>query len=802
MKLHSIHKAIFAPRSIVVVGASDDTSKVGGRILKNIRASEFAGRLYGIHPKADSVQGVPCPPLKELPSVELAILAVPSRFIEEYVSLLCREKQTKGFIILSAGFAELDEAGKELQERVLKLIEEHGGSLIGPNCTGVLTPAYSGIFAGPLPKLAPSGCAMVSGSGAAAAFIVEQGIEAGLPFSEIITVGNSAQIGVEEVLAHWDAEADAELDDEADAELDSGAEVELDDEADTELDAETEVELETASGQFRKPLLLYIESIRYPQAFLEHARSLRAKGFPLCAVKAGSSEAGSRAAASHTGAMTSPDHFIDALFRKAGIIRCAGRQDLITAASILRYPPLKGQRIAVVTHAGGPGVMLTDELSRQGFSIPQLSAETRTFLLKQLHPGSSAGNPIDFLATGTADQLDIILQTLRFQHSPGGHPEKPASAGGASKTKTSADTAAAWECDGICVIFGSPGMTSVEDVYTLLIHHISQSNIPIYPILPSPITAGKEMELFRQAGYPFFTDEQQFARILGLSFRDSGSISNVPRNRIDEFNEPLSTAEASAGSASAPSSSSIRSLREKVHHITAEAPSFSHGFLNLDDARKVIAAAGIPIPEGEKLSPILQNDKDSIRAARAAVSALTQKLPFPWAIKAVGPLHKSDVGGVAVGIEDAEEALREAMRISAIPETSALLIHHMAEGTEFFCGITQDPRFGHLLVVGLGGVYVEILRDTASELLPLSRESAQAMIRKLKSYPLIAGIRGKAPLDEARMADTLVKLSDLISAVPEITEMDINPLFVSSSGVSAADVRIRMAAFYELRIKR
>ena len=363
-----IHPALLNPRSIVVVGGSNDVQKPGGAVLRNLIEGDFKGNIFVTNLKEAEVQGIKSfrdPAL--LPEVDLAILAIAAKFIPETVKLLAEQKNTRGFIILSAGFSEENPAGKLLEEQVVDIISRAGGSLIGPNCIGVLTPAYHGVFTKPIPKFDPKGCDFISGSGATAVFIMEAGIPNGLTFSRVFSVGNSAQLGVEEILAHLDESFDP-----------------------------------LTSSRI---ILLYIETISKPLMLLKHASSLIRKGCRIAAIKAGASEAGSRAASSHTGALASPDVAVDALFRKAGIVRCYGRQDLISVASVFTFPELRGENIAIITHAGGPAVMLTDALSDAGMKVPHIDNPSSGELLAHLYPGSSVANPIDFLATGTAEQL-------------------------------------------------------------------------------------------------------------------------------------------------------------------------------------------------------------------------------------------------------------------------------------------------------------------------------------------------------------------------------------------------------------
>ncbi|MDP3436599.1 MAG: CoA-binding protein, partial [Bacteroidales bacterium] len=321
-----ITKELISPKSIVIVGGSEDSHKPGGNVLKNLLETKYSGKLYVVNPKSEYVQGIKSySSVEELPQVDLAILAIPASMCPGVADILCSKKSCKAIIVFSAGFHEDGPEGAILEEELVRVVNSAGASLIGPNCIGVLTPSYSGVFTKPIPKLHSRGVDVISGSGATAVFIIEASIQLGLTFSSVYSVGNSAQLGVEDILEHLD---------------------------------ETYVH-----GKSSPVKLLYIESVTKPEKLLKHSRSLIKKGAAIAAIKSGYSEAGSRAASSHTGAMASPDVAITALFRKAGIIRCYSRMELATVASVLMYPKPKGDKVAIITHAGGPAVMLTDILS-------------------------------------------------------------------------------------------------------------------------------------------------------------------------------------------------------------------------------------------------------------------------------------------------------------------------------------------------------------------------------------------------------------------------------------------------------
>ncbi len=683
-----ITEQLIHPRSIVVVGGSNNIQKPGGKVLKNLLDGNFNGKLYVLNPKEDEVQGVKSfRDPKGLPDVDLAILAIAAKYTPDTIEILAQNKNTRAFIVLSAGFSEESHEGKLLEDRMVKAVNKVGGSLIGPNCVGVMTPQYHGVFTMPIPRLDPTGCDFISGSGATACFIMEAGIPKGLSFNNIYSVGNSAQMGVEEVLQYMDETFDPEKD--------------------------------------PKVKLLYLERIDKPALLLKHAASLIRKGCRIAAVKAGASEAGSRAASSHTGALASPDTAVDALFRKAGIVRCYGREDLISVASVFMYPELQGNNIAVITHAGGPAVMLTDKLSSGGLNVPPIRGKEAKVLKTKLFPGSAVGNPIDFLATGTAEQLGIIIDYVNDKFD---------------------------EIDAMVVIFGTPGLVEIYDVYDLLEKKMKTSKKPVFPVLPSFLTAEKEVKAFVEKGNVYFPDEV----ILGEAL---ARVYHTPKPAPEKVELPFVDV-------------------KQIRTIVEEA---ADGYLTPEKVTALLDAAGI-----SRAKELTTSKKDEI-------VKLAEEVGFPLVMKVVGPLHKSDVGGVSLNILTNEKLVSEMERMMQIEGAKGVLLQPMLSGTELFAGVKKEDKFGHLILFGLGGIFIEVLQDVRSTLAPLGKEKALAELKKLKSYKIIQGVRGMEGVDEALFAGVLVQLSALVKVAPEIVEMDLNPLLGNTRQVVAVDARIRIA---------
>jgi acetate---CoA ligase (ADP-forming) len=682
-----INEQLLNPRSIAVIGGSNNVMKPGGKVLKNLLDGGFAGELYVTNPKQSDVQGVKSfADAADLPLTDLAIIAIAAPAVPDTVDVLARQKGTRAFIVLSAGFSEESEAGAALEKQLVDTVNSVGGTLIGPNCIGVLTPAHHSVFTYPIPKLDSKGCDFASGSGATACFIMEAGIPNGLTFANVFSVGNSAQMGVEEVVKYWDESFDPE-----------------------------------SSSRIK---LLYIEHIDKPQMLLKHSASLIRKGCRIAAVKAGASEAGSRAASSHTGALASSDEAVNALFRKAGIVRCYGREDLITVASVFMYPPLQGKKLAIITHAGGPAVMLTDALEQGGLKVPHIDSPAAEELLTHLFPGSSVANPIDFLATGTAEQLGIIIDYVDNEFD---------------------------DIDGMVVIFGTPGLFPVFDVYDLLDQKMRSSKKPIYPVLPSILTANEEVNAFISKGRVNFPDEVSLGKALA---------------RV--YHTPL------------PASDVESSVTIDLNAIRAVIDAASDGYLPPEEVQKLLDAAGIT------------------RAAEAVVSSLedaieeAKKITYPLAMKVVGPVHKSDVGGVVLNVKDSDTLSKEFERMMQIKDTTAVLMQPMLTGMELFAGAKKEDDFGHMVLCGIGGIFIEVLKDVAARLSPLNKSEAMEMIGSLKSQAILQGVRGQEGINIDLFADVLVRLSALLEVAPEIFEMDLNPLLGNKKQVVAVDARINI----------
>ena len=688
-----INKQLLQPESIVVVGGSNNFHKPGGAIVRNILSGGYEGTLRIVNPKEDEVQGIKVfHDVKELPPTDLAILVIPAKFCPDTVRQLASEKQVRAFVIISAGFGEETEEGARLEEDILETCRQYNAALIGPNCIGLLNNHHHSVFTKPIPQLNPKGVDFVSGSGATAVFILESAVMKGLQFNSVWSIGNGKQIGIEDVLQYMDEN----------------------------FNPDTDPTIK----------LLYIENISNPDKLLFHASSLIRKGCRIAAIKSGSSESGSRAASSHTGAIATSDSAVEALFRKAGIVRCFSREELTTVGCIFScLPPTSSNaelnRFAIVTHAGGPGVMLTDALSKGGMMVPQFTGEAAEELKERLFPGASVANPIDILATGTPEQLATAIDYCENRFD---------------------------EVDAIMVIFGTPGLVKLFETYDVLHKKILECKKPIFPILPSLHTAGPEVAEFLKKGHVNFSDEVTLA----VSLARIMSTPGPARPEIELFGVD------------------VPRIREIIADIKED------GFVEPHIVRQLFDCAGIPMVP-EKVS----DDKQQL-------IDFANKIGYPVVAKVVGPIHKSDVGGVALNIRSEKHLALEFERMMEIEGAHAVMVQKMLRGTELFIGAKYEEKFGHVVLCGMGGIFVEVLKDVSSGLAPLSYPEASSMIHSLRAYKIIKGTRGQKGVNEKKYTEIIVRLSTLLRFATEIKELDINPLLADGDDVVAVDARIRI----------
>ncbi len=675
------------PGSIAVVGASKDRSKPGGKIVLNIKEHGFKGDLWAVNPKGMPINGIPVfTRIEDLPgSPDLGIISVPKPLVRESLEALAA-KGVRAVILLASGFGEVDARGKAEEIELVKIADRAGITLVGPNTLGVLSPAYAGIFAGPVyaGEVQPGAVDFISGSGATANFVRELSWSRGLHLSHMVTVGNSAQQGVEDILAlfdHWNGSGAAPV------------------------------------------FMLYLEQLKKPGKFLAHARSLVGKGHRIVAVKGGSTDAGNRAASSHSGALASSERAIQALFEKAGIIRVRSKREMVDVAAALTVLKNKAvSRICIITDSGGPGVLLTDELARQGLAVPVLKETTRKLLVEVLNPGASVFNPVDCLATRTPEQIRKVFEILcRLEKD---------------------------RIDAIVIITGDNGLGSMWDIYEEIITAMDRFPIPVIPVLPTMVMSAAEQERLRAAGKCFFHDEVNLGKALG---------------KIARWTAPTDPVGVLAGYAP-----------EEIRRIAKGL----HGQLSPEIVSALLRAAGF------KVTPCV-----TVRSRHDLITAC-EKIGYPLAMKVIGPIHKTDKGGVRLWITNPEGARAAWRDLLRIPGAEGVLVQPMIQGAEVILGASRHGDFGHLILFGMGGIYAEVLGDLRFALAPLSLDDSMRLIRGIRGFPILEGMRGKPGMNIELLSDCLLRLSLLVSDFPEIREIDLNPLKGRGSDLTVVDARI------------
>ncbi len=688
-----IHQCLFRPRSIAIIGASGDPLKPGGRVFKNILEHGYDGILRPVNPKAAEILGVPvCSSIAALPETpDLAIVAIPSSMVPAAVTELA-ERGTGAVIILTSGFGEKDAAGKKTEENMRQIADAAGMALVGPNCSGFLTNTYKGKFAGIVPSLPGGAVDFISGSGATVDYVMECAESRGLSFGTVVNLGNSAQMGVEDLLQIHD---------------------------------------ENYGPDCARILMLYMESVKKPRLLLRHAKSLVKKGCILVGIKSGATSAGSRAAASHTGALATSDTAVQALFDKAGIIRVDGRESLVDVACVLKASErvaggrFVGKRLCIITDAGGPGVMLADELARGGLELPVLSERTRAELAKILPPESSTLNPIDALPSRTAEQIGAIVRVLgEFERD---------------------------RIDAIAILVGDSGLSDNAAIYRAIAEAMRQSPVPVLPMLSSLTSCREKIADFIRMGNIFFPDEVALGRALGK----------------------LAGWVAPAGGSDTPDGYDRSAIAQALAGVT--------GALQPATVQRVLRGAGFRLPEQVEIHRLED------------LAAGCRRVGFPLAMKVIGPLHKTDVGGVRLGIGDDNMALAAWSALMAISAARGVLLQPMIGGLEVILGASREGEFGHLVMFGLGGIHAEVLKDVSFALAPLTTGEAGQLIDGIRSRKLLDGVRGAPGMDTAMLADFLVRLGQLVTDFPEIGEIDLNPVKGSGDRLFAVDARIIMA---------
>ena len=684
----------FQPRVVAVVGASREPNKIGSEILHNLLATHFGGTVVPVHPAATAILGLTCyPRVTAIPmAVDLVIIAVPAAHVDAVVDD-CLEKQVGAICIITAGFGECSEDGRRRERAIVSRARAAGCRVIGPNCMGLLNtdPAVS-LNATFSPVYPPAGnVAMSTQSGALGLAILDYAKKLKIGISTFVSVGNKADVSGNDLLEYW------------------------------EKDPKTAV------------ILLYLESFGNPAKFSRLARRIsRAK--PIVALKSGRSTVGARAAASHTGALASADAFVDALFHQCGVIRTDTVTELFDVASILSRQPLPaGRRVAIVTNAGGPGILAADACQSHGLEVIELTAPTKDALRELLPAAAAVNNPVDMLASASPSHYEAALDLVLADPN----------------------------VDSVLVIFIPPLVTDADEVAEAIAR-------------ASRRAAGKPV-----AGIFMRTEDAPaaLAKIPCFAFPEPAAIA---MGRVAAYGEwrrqPVGLVP------------SLADLQPALARLVVErALERGGGWLTALEAATLLAAVGIAVPRSNMAASVDHAVEIAERLGYpVAIKAVGDAL-----------LHKTEHKAVRLNLSNRAEVRAAATALTSTHGSTmeGLLVQRMVTGgVEMMLGAINDPTFGHVIVCGSGGVMIELLADSACRMYPVTDRDATEMVASLRGARLLRGFRGNPPADEEAFRESVLRISALIGMCPEIQELDVNPLAVLADGVSALDVRVRVSA--------
>lgn len=692
-------ESFFNPQSVAIVGASRQKGKVGYEILKNIIDARFEGEIFPVNPKADTIEGLKCYP--DLQSIgqapDLVVIIIPAKFVPAMMQQ-CVKVGVKSVIIITAGFKEVGEEGRELEKRISQIARQAGIRLIGPNCLGLIVPAnkLNASFGGKLPAVGSIG--YLSQSGALLTAILDMANASGIGFSKLVSIGNKADVNELDLISAF------------------------------ALDPNTKV------------IAGYLESITDGDAFVREAEQISQEK-PILLVKSGGTSAGAKAASSHTGSLAGSETAYECVFERAGIIRCDSIRSQFDYAQAFAYQPLpKGKRIAVITNAGGPGIMATDAIVQQGLDFAEMSEATVEKLAAALPAAANCHNPIDVLGDALADRyeaaLDIVLDDPNV--------------------------------DAVLVILTPQAMTQAAETAEAIIEIIRLK--PDKPVLACFMGAEKIAEatrILRKGKIPQIDCTQSAVATIRV-MTDYVRWLARPKRVVKLFVVNRRKVETIVQ----------RHLRQGAREIAE------------NESKEILEAYGFVTPKG------------SIAATAEQAVGIASQLGFPVVLKIWSPdiLHKSDVGGVQVGLKSVK-AVKDAFDLmmyripKKMPDAHILgvLVQEMCGGgKEVILGMKRDPHFGPLMMFGMGGTMVEVLKDVAFYLAPLTAEEAKQMLVKTRTYQMLKGVRGEEGVDIDALAEGLQRLSQLVTEFAQIQELDINPFMVGPEGTTpiAVDARI------------
>ena len=692
----------FCPDSVAVIGAAREEEKVGHNILDNIINSGYKGKLFPVNPKADEIHGIKCyPSVLNVPGdIDLAIIVIPAQFVLQVLEE-CSKKNTKWSIIISAGFKETGIEGAKRERQLIEKAKDYGIRILGPNCLGIIDTEcpINATFSSNMPPRGKIG--FISQSGALGTSILDWAKTNKIGFSKFVSLGNKADISENDLFDDWENEKDTEV------------------------------------------ITAYLEGVKYGREFIRISSRVSKKK-PIIVVKSGNTDAGARAVSSHTGTLAGSAKAYEAAFKQAGIIRANTIRDLFNYATAFSYQPLpKGKKVAIITNAGGPGIMATDECEESDILLASLEKETIDGLKEFLPEAANFYNPIDILGDALADRYKKTLEVI---------------------VKDS-------NVDAVVVLLSPQAMTQPYRTARAIVEVMENSgkSITVLTSFMGGSEVEKAVKFLAEKNIPNFDIPEEAIDTLKVMMEhtDWKSRRSFP---IEDFNVD----------------------KGRVKKIFYQCQSEGRLELGEMEAREILEAYDIRIPKAD-----LAFDIDEAKE-------IAGRIGYPLVLKIVSPniLHKTDVGGVKIGIDNEKELEENYNQIlfsvsKYMPDANIrgiLVQEFIKDKKETIIGMSEDPQFGPMIMFGLGGIYVEALKDVSFRIAPLSRQVAREMVEEIKTIKLLKGIRGEDPSDIDSIIEIILRVSQLVTDFPEIIEMDINPLFVKKQGEGsiAGDVRIRI----------
>ncbi len=697
-RIHELD-SLFKPKAIAIIGASSKELSIGNVILKNLVHYGYTGQIYPINPKEPEIRGIKAyPTIFDVPGdIDLAHIIIPSRFVPQMIED-CGKKGIKSVIINSAGFSEMGEEGMALQKEFLANAKKYGVRVFGPNCQGIINadPQYNAYcdFTFTFPK--PGSISIVALSGGVGAFIMQSLFDLDIGMRLYASNGNACDVSISEVVDYY------------------------------------------GNDDGTRAIILYTEGFHNPKEFMDVAKRVSKKK-PILAMKAGRTEEGAKAAASHTGSLAGVDIATELIFEKTGILSFQNEEEMCQAAMAFSTQPLpKGNRVGIITNTGGPAVIATDELVSAGLQLPALSERAKEILKETMLPEASIGNPVDVVATGGGTHFRSALDVMMDED----------------------------DIDAVYINFVTAPFTDTNEVARNIVEVNKQKRKPMVCNFMTNMSLERFQEtakILRDGGVPCYSFPTTAAKALGALYKYHKMQSrNIGKEK--DFNDVN---------------------KKEAGNILQLARNENREFLTSAQTYQLLAHYKIPFADWR----IASDTEDAVKAAEV--------IGFPVVIKADSSslIHKSDQGGVAINLNNADEVRSTVVRMKALFDAADLkffIQKYLPGGRELIAGVSAKKDLGHLIMFGIGGIYVEVLKDVVFKIAPVTEVEADEMLASLKASKLLDGVRGEKGIDKQLVTDIILRVSQLVTDFPEIQEMDMNPIMAFGDNAFVVDARIKI----------